>query len=134
MNPDTYDWRKLASTERSEIAERSVLDGIQIEVGKEYWFKYKHCESQWAKRRVTRFTDMGYPWAGNGIRTDDSYYVREVDTEPETPIATARIAVQRLNNPAYYTNGAFTPIGEDLLRMFMLGTSWTKRYADEPTR
>jgi len=35
---------------------------LGLEVGKYYWLRYVHCESDPAKVKITRFTDMGYPW------------------------------------------------------------------------
>ena len=61
-----------------------------LKIGESYWFKYKHCESKWFKAKVTHFTDQGYPWAGHGIISADSYDIVECLPEKEL-IEKARI-------------------------------------------
>ena len=64
----------------------TLIDGIRLEVGKEYWIQYIHCESKWNKVKITRITQHGHPWSEsvgthghqrNGIVTD-SYRVQEL--------------------------------------------------------
>lgn len=54
----------------------------QLEVGKEYWIKYRYCESSWKKVLIDRITKDGYPWGSGGGRSSgivtNSYIVENV--------------------------------------------------------
>lgn len=56
-----------------------------LEVGKSYWFKYIHCESEWFKGTITRITDMGFPWCdtAGGIISPDGYEIADCTPEKE---------------------------------------------------
>jgi len=64
-----------------------IVDNIRLELRKEYFVKYKHCESNWNKVKITRITDNGHPWQSgksiSGIITDGDYYVQELSDEIE---------------------------------------------------
>lgn len=65
------------------------LNPHNLEIGKIYWFRYLPCEgSNWYRAKITRFTDMGFPWqealAGycNGIVSGEYYDVKTEDVFP----------------------------------------------------
>lgn len=56
-----------------------------LEIGKQYWFQYTGCKSEWFSGVVTRFTQFGHPWveasAGfvhNGIISPGLYNTQEI--------------------------------------------------------
>lgn len=55
----------------------------ELEIGKWYWFKYLPCNGDWYRAKITRFTDMGFPWQdgghGAGIVSGELYAVKEID-------------------------------------------------------
>lgn len=69
----------------------TLIDGVRIEVGKEYWVQYISSEN-WDKVKITRITDHGHPWMVNvhsncsqrisGILTD-GWSVQEITSEVE---------------------------------------------------
>jgi hypothetical protein len=53
-----------------------------LEVGKEYFIKYRYCESSWEKVLIDRITKDGYPWGSGGGRSSgivtDSYIIEHI--------------------------------------------------------
>ena len=64
-----------------------IVDGVNLEVGKSYFVKYKHGVNKWEKISITRVTINGHPWQvgrnHSGIITDGSYLVKELTPETE---------------------------------------------------
>lgn len=62
------------------------LNPHNLKIGEEYFIQYIHCDSEWCKVKITRFTDMGYPWYESknsaGI-ISDSYHVKKINSIEE---------------------------------------------------
>jgi len=65
---------------REENSDLAYVDNVKLEVGKEYYFRYRYSK-EWKKYKVTKFTSDGFPWAGTGIITDGLWYVDEVEND-----------------------------------------------------
>ena len=68
---------KILRTEETDLA---YIDGVKMEIGKSYFFKYRYGDLMWEKKEVTRFTTNGHPWA-DGALTDGLWLVDELDDE-----------------------------------------------------
>lgn len=60
-----------------------------LEIGKQYWFQYTGCKSDWFCGIVERFTQFGHPWVKstdgslhNGIISPGLYKVQHVSLNP----------------------------------------------------
>lgn len=70
-----------------------IVDGVRLEIDKEYWVKHHPSDGPWNKVKITRVTRHGHPWMVNaiansnipiaGIITDGSYHVQEITPEVE---------------------------------------------------
>jgi len=59
----------------------AYVDGVKLEIGKEYFFKYRYADAMWERKTVTRFTVNDHPWAGSGVVTDGLWLIDELDDE-----------------------------------------------------
>jgi len=96
-----------------------VIDGIRLEIGKEYWVQYVHCESKWKKVKITRVTVNGHPWMvaephTSGIITDGNYRVQELTDD----VNLEQFARTWLQEKGYDAFANLTPVPEWFAKMY----------------
>lgn len=97
-------------------------NSYNLEVGKQYWFQYTGCKSEWFNGIVTRFTKFGHPWVQassgythNGIISPGLYNVQSMTPKAEEKMYT-REELREIVNSYIITfstdaaNGAFRNI------------------------
>ncbi len=95
----------------------TLIDGVRLEVGKEYWIKYWPSNGRWEKVKITRITTHGHPWGfgddTNGIITD-SYKIQELTLEKELK----QHAIEWLEKRGYEAFANLTPVPEWFAQMY----------------